>query len=113
MKKLTAFMFSGFGGKLLPQSPADVLITDLQFLLQSLPTPLYDWHTNRLAWFLPAEPAFPCGDDNNNSTNNDNNSTSTNSGFGLLIFAAGGARGVGLSNSVTFPDFSSDFNGTP
>ena len=52
MKKLTAFMFSGFGGKLLPQSPADVLITDLQFLLQSLPTPFYDWHTNRLAWFL-------------------------------------------------------------
>ena len=39
--------------------------------------------------YLPAEPAFPCGDDNNNSTNC-TNSTSTNtntntntSGFGL------------------------------
>ena len=37
-------------------------------------------------FFLPAEPAFPCGDDNSNSNSN-SNSTSR---FGLGIFPAGG-----------------------
>ena len=35
---------------------------------------------------LPAEPAFPCGDDNNTTQHN-------TSGFGLWIFPAGGGPG--------------------
>ena len=45
--------------------------------------------------WLPAEPAFPCGDDNNNNI----------SGFGLLIFSAGGGRSarVGGFGLLIFP----------
>ena len=37
---------------------------------------------------LPAEPAFPCGDDNNSSNNT--------SGFGLGVCPAGGGPGSGV-----------------
>ena len=37
---------------------------------------------------LPAEPAFPCGDDNSNSSSNSSNSNTSR--FGLGVFRAGG-----------------------
>ena len=66
--------------------------------------------------FLPAEPAFPCGDDNNNNNNT--------SGFGLAVFPAGGGSGSGVGGFglAVFPAgggsgsgvgrFGLDFNGT-
>ncbi len=49
--------------------------------------------------YLPAEPAFTCGDDNNST-----NSTNT-SGFGLGVFPAGGGPGsrVGGFGLGVFP----------
>ena len=67
---------------------------------------------------LPAEPAFPCGDDNNNTTTTTladldcgfsrpaAGSGSGVGGFGLRVFPAGGGSGSGVGR------FGLDFNGT-